>query len=216
MALVPCRECSGQVSTEAQQCPHCGMPSPAALLHAAAQAHPRSELLAGPADVERLLKFQIAKKSSGIAYALWFTLGLFGGHRFYVGRPGTAAIMIAVTFISLLYLTVEGMQEGFIGLGIVGIWAVVDAFRLGGWVRAHNEDLLARWRQPQHKAGDGARVGVSRNHAPRVKYKYPVVIAITCEQCGSATDVSEAARTCGNCGAEIPFATFAAAVEAAS
>ena len=29
MALMPCRECSQQVSTEARACPHCGVPDPA-------------------------------------------------------------------------------------------------------------------------------------------------------------------------------------------
>lgn len=28
MALVPCRECGSNVSTEAATCPHCGVPSP--------------------------------------------------------------------------------------------------------------------------------------------------------------------------------------------
>jgi TM2 domain-containing membrane protein YozV len=47
------------------------------------------------------------RKSKGMAYLLWFFLGAFGGHRFYVGDIGIAIGMILVwiigwfTFLSL-------------------------------------------------------------------------------------------------------------------
>jgi hypothetical protein len=35
-----------------------------------------------------------AGKSSGVAYLLWFFLGIFGGHRFYLRQNGTAILWL--------------------------------------------------------------------------------------------------------------------------
>lgn len=40
MALAPCRECGGQVSTEAAACPHCGVPDPSREEEVTAQETP--------------------------------------------------------------------------------------------------------------------------------------------------------------------------------
>jgi hypothetical protein len=45
MAMVPCRECGGSVSSEAALCPHCGIREPAGAV-AGAHAHDRAH--AGP------------------------------------------------------------------------------------------------------------------------------------------------------------------------
>ncbi len=67
-------------------------------------------------------------KSMLVAYLLWYFLGIFGGHRFYMGRTGSAVAML------VLSITV-------VGLVVTGIWALVDAFLLYQWVRQKNSDI---------------------------------------------------------------------------
>jgi TM2 domain-containing membrane protein YozV len=58
-------------------------------------------------------------KSKGVAYLLWFFLGILGAHRFYLGKVGTG----------LLYL--------FTG-GVFGIGWFIDLFTLSGQVDLYN------------------------------------------------------------------------------
>ncbi|MCO6419395.1 TM2 domain-containing protein [Siccirubricoccus sp. KC 17139] len=89
---------------------------------------------AAPGDAalsaRQMMHYDNNKKSVGIAFALWFFLSLFGGHRFYLGRTGTAIVML------LLTCTVFGIV-------ISSIWALIDAFLIPGMVRAHNDRLIA-------------------------------------------------------------------------
>lgn len=64
-----------------------------------------------------------AKKSKGVAYALWWFTGIIGGHRYYIGDIGYA---IGMTLT----------------LGGFGFWAVVDAFLIGGRIdtKANEEE----------------------------------------------------------------------------
>jgi TM2 domain-containing membrane protein YozV len=59
------------------------------------------------------------KKSKGIAYALWFFLGLFGGHRFYLGQVGMGLLML------------------FTG-GLFGVLWLIDLFTLSKKVDDYN------------------------------------------------------------------------------
>lgn len=61
------------------------------------------------------------RKRKGVAWLLWATLGWAGGHRFYLGRDGTGALML---------FTVGGAL----------VWWVVDAFLLGEMVRRRNAE----------------------------------------------------------------------------
>lgn len=56
--------------------------------------------------------------STGAAYLLWFFLWFVSGHRFYLGRPGTAILQILSYFILV----------GF-------IWVLIDAFLIPGMIR---------------------------------------------------------------------------------
>ena len=60
-----------------------------------------------------------ASRSVGIAYLLWFFLGLLGGHRFYLGKIGTGVLWL-FTF----------------GLFMIG-W-LIDAALIPGQVRKFN------------------------------------------------------------------------------
>ncbi|MCB4805047.1 TM2 domain-containing membrane protein YozV [Methylobacterium brachiatum] len=62
-----------------------------------------------------------------LAYVLWFFLGAFSAHRFYLGRTGTAILQILLNCILV----------GF-------IWVVLDLFLIPGMVRAKQASLRAR------------------------------------------------------------------------
>ena len=43
-----------------------------------------------PAGTELMMRYDANKKSVLLAYLIWFFLGLFGVHRFYLGRVSRA------------------------------------------------------------------------------------------------------------------------------
>jgi TM2 domain-containing membrane protein YozV len=62
------------------------------------------------------------QKSSGTTWLLWIFLGGLGGHRFYLGKTGSAVGML-LTF------------------GGLGIWAFIDLFLINGMVKSTNEKI---------------------------------------------------------------------------
>ena len=62
--------------------------------------------------------------STGAAYLLWFFLWFVSGHRFYLGRPGTAIIQILSYFILV----------GF-------IWVLIDAFLIPAMIREKRNEI---------------------------------------------------------------------------
>ena len=72
----------------------------------------------------QLLNSEMSKKqkSTGTTWLLWvFTAG-FGGHRFYLGKTGTAVAML-LTF------------------GGLGIWSFIDLFLLNGMIKNTNDKI---------------------------------------------------------------------------
>lgn len=67
-----------------------------------------------------------------IAYVLLYAVGIAGGHRYYLRRTGSAALMTLAFLVSapLVYLGV-----GQYGLFALGAWCLVDALLLPGMVR---------------------------------------------------------------------------------
>lgn len=90
-------------------------------------------------DARAMMMFEANRKSAGIAYLLWFFLGGFGGHRFYAGRIGSAVVILSLTLIGIV-TSIIGI--GLIPLAIVGVWVLIDAFLIPGWISRHN-NLLA-------------------------------------------------------------------------
>lgn len=93
------------------------------------------------ADTRLRLRYDAAKKSTLIAYILWFFLGPFGVHRFYLHR--------IVTGIAYLLLWAIGGLLTFIGVGylllaIAAIWQVIDIFLIPGMVQDYNTRLIDR------------------------------------------------------------------------
>ncbi len=69
----------------------------------------------------------LSDKSKVVAALLSFFLGMFGIHRFYLGRAGSGAAMLILTIVGWL---TTGIIIGMILLFIVGIWDVIDFFRI--------------------------------------------------------------------------------------
>ncbi|ODP36913.1 TM2 domain-containing protein [Sphingomonas turrisvirgatae] len=104
----------------------------------------RSEL------VRSQLMYDASRKSAGVSYFLWFFVGWAGGHRFYLGKTGTAITQLILT--TLGWVTLIAIV-GFFLLAAVGIWLLVDAFLIPGLVREHNMQLA-------HDLTGGQRAGV--------------------------------------------------------
>jgi TM2 domain-containing membrane protein YozV len=78
-------------------------------------------------DVRAMMLFEANKKTALVAYLLWFFVGIFGGHNFYLERTGVAVTQLILSII---------------GMVITVFWVLVDAFLIPGWVRNQN-NLLA-------------------------------------------------------------------------
>jgi TM2 domain-containing membrane protein YozV len=91
------------------------------------------------ADAQALILFESKKKSVLSAYLLWFFLGGFGAHRFYMGKIGSAVGLMVLNLFGWLTLSV---YIGFLILAVVGIWLIIDAIRLNGWVTERNAQLM--------------------------------------------------------------------------
>lgn len=83
-------------------------------------------------------------KSTGVAYLLWFFVGGLGGHRFYLGRPGTAVAILLLTLVGAVTLVVG---VGLFLLLISGIWLIVDAFLIPGMIQKHKDEVRRRLTQ---------------------------------------------------------------------
>lgn len=101
-------------------------------------------------------------RSMGLAYLLWFFVGIFGAHRFYCGR----------VFSGLLWL--------FTG-GLAGIGWLVDAFLIPGMVRQANlEETVHDWQ---------ARMDRMTWTPPHALRAYPGYRVIYCPRCGSPMQI---------------------------
>jgi TM2 domain-containing membrane protein YozV len=81
------------------------------------------------------------RKDTGVAYLLWFFLGEFGAHRFYLGKTGSAVGMLLIFVISV---PLAFIFVGYFGFFALFVWWIVDAFLIPGWIRAHNDNARRR------------------------------------------------------------------------
>lgn len=108
-----CSSCGNEINEDAIVCIKCGC---------ATQKH--------------ILSQQKNSKDIRVAYLLWFFLGYFGGHRFYLGKTRSAIIMLICSILSwLLFILIVPLLAMF-------IWWVVDAFLIPNMIKdLDNSDL---------------------------------------------------------------------------
>lgn len=77
------------------------------------------------------------RKSTLVAYLLWFFLGFFGVHRFYLGRWVSGLLMLVLFGIGSA-LTFIGV--GYVLIGAVALWWLIDALLIPAMIA---EDMSA-------------------------------------------------------------------------
>lgn len=100
-----------------------------------------SEQPAVSSDLQVMMAYDASKKSMTVAYLLWVFLSGFGAHNFYLGRTGPAVgqlILFILGWMTAIFLV------GFALLAAWGIWVIVDAFLIPGWIREQNVALARR------------------------------------------------------------------------
>lgn len=71
--------------------------------------------------------------STLLTYVVWFFLGVFGGHRFITGRVFTGLLMLLLHGLGWLTIWLFGI--GLVFWIPLGIWWLLDALLIPGWVR---------------------------------------------------------------------------------
>lgn len=89
-------------------------------------------------ETTRLMRYDAGKKSAGIAYLLWFFLGFFGAHRFYLGRTWTAMLILVCTLLAFLTLGITALVSALI--------LFFDLFTIPSGVQHYNEKLIEQLR----------------------------------------------------------------------
>jgi uncharacterized OB-fold protein len=133
-----CKNCGGELIETPELCPHCGARPLAGNSFCQACGSPITPLteicMKCGARVAKTEAVEISPKSRlTVTLFAWF-LGTFGAHRFYLGKPGTAVLML---------LTGGGL----------GIWALVDfIMAVSGTMRDKEGRLIKSW-NPSEPAG---------------------------------------------------------------
>ena len=87
---------------------------------------------------------EISPKSRGATVLLALFLGIFGAHRFYIGKTRTAIVML---ILSIFYIvTVRFWGIVIISLAVVGLWALTDfIFTVSGIMKDKEGKLIKNW-----------------------------------------------------------------------
>ncbi|MHC4992404.1 MAG: TM2 domain-containing protein [Planctomycetota bacterium] len=72
-----------------------------------------------------------SSKSATVAFLLWFFLGGFGAHRFYVGKTGSGLGMLGLAIGSMVLSVVV---IGLLGYPVLFVWWLIDAFKINRWI----------------------------------------------------------------------------------
>lgn len=80
------------------------------------------------------------RKSTGVAYLLWFFLGYLGAHNFYIGRKllGVLEVLLALIGWGLVAVTFG------LSLAPIGILLLIDLFTIPGGIRKDLEKKRQR------------------------------------------------------------------------
>ncbi len=81
------------------------------------------------------------RKSVTVAVVLALVAGCLGVHRFYLGQPGRALLMLGVLAASLL--AALWYVWGIFALLVPGLWSLADCFMLPGEIRRMHDEAEA-------------------------------------------------------------------------
>ncbi len=124
-----CRNCGKELIGTPEICPGCGAKPLAAnsfCQNCGAATDPKAEVCVkcGVRLAHPKAKKKVSPKSLLAATLLCFFLGQFGAHRFYIGKIGTAVVMLILGILG--YATIWLYFVGFIFLLPVWLWALID------------------------------------------------------------------------------------------
>ncbi len=87
---------------------------------------------------------EISSRSRLATVLLAFFLGIFGTHRFYIGKTRTAIVMLILSVFYLVTIRFWGIM--FISLAVVGLWALIDfIFALSGMMKDREGRVIKKW-----------------------------------------------------------------------
>jgi len=79
-----------------------------------------------------------------VLLALPLPLGIFGVHRFYIGKTRTAIVMLILSILYLVTIRLWGIV--IISLAVVGLWAFIDfIFAVSGIMKDKEGKLIKDW-----------------------------------------------------------------------
>lgn len=85
----------------------------------------------------------VGGKSATTAYVLWFFLGGFSAHRFYLNSPLTAIAQVSLWYISLMFF-MAGNPGAFYLMTAGWLWIIGDLFFIPKLRDAANEKIRRR------------------------------------------------------------------------
>lgn len=105
-----------------------------------------------------ILSYEAHKKSTGVAYLLWFFFGWLGVHYFYLGNTGLGITRLALSVIPVIFLILfsvfatvgNDVAAGAflllaIMLFIVGVvWQIAEIFLIPSLVKNHNLQVIQK------------------------------------------------------------------------
>ena len=90
---------------------------------------------------------EISSRSRLATVLLAFFLGIFGAHRFYIGKIRTAIVMLILSILYGVTVRSWGMIM-LIPLAAVGLWALIDfIFAVSGIMKDKEGKLIKKWKK---------------------------------------------------------------------
>ena len=88
---------------------------------------------------------EISSRSRLATVLLALFLGIFGSHRFYIGKTRTAIVMLILSILYLVTVRAWGMIM-VIPLAIAGLWALIDLiFIASGIMKDREGKRIKNW-----------------------------------------------------------------------
>jgi len=87
---------------------------------------------------------EISSRSRLVTVLLTCFLGIFGVHRFYIGKIRTAIVMLILSILYLATVRLWGMM--IISLAVAGLWAFIDfIFAVSGIMKDKEGRPIKNW-----------------------------------------------------------------------